>query len=122
MYKFLAVAIGSASSGLLLIIFLTSFMGIFYAYSVLITLEFFVFVNFFIHEKWTFADIPKISRKSSRFIKFNLVALIAIGINESILISLTDLGGINYIISEIIAMGVTFFFNFTIGKKLIWNK
>ena len=122
MYKFLAVAIGSASSGLLLIIFLTSFMGIFYAYSVLITLEFFVFVNFFIHERWTFVDIPKISRKSSRFIKFNLVALIAIGINESILISLTDLGGINYIISEIIAMGVTFFFNFTIGKKLIWNK
>jgi putative flippase GtrA len=122
MYKFLVVAAGSASTGLLLIIFLTSFLGIFYAYSVLITLEFFVFVNFIIHEKWTFADIPKSSRKISRFIKFNSVALIAIGINESILIPLTDIVGINYIVSEIIAMGGTFFFNFTIGKKLIWNK
>lgn len=122
MFKFLIVAAGSASSGLLIIIFLTSVIGIFYAYSVLITLQLFVFVNFYIHEKWTFADVPKSSRKISRFLKFNSVALIAIGINEAILISLTDLVGIHYIISEIFAMGGTFFFNFTIGKKLIWNK
>jgi dolichol-phosphate mannosyltransferase len=121
-YKFLAVAIGSASTGLFLIMVLTSFLEIFYVISVLIVLELFVFINFIIHERWTFSDIPKSTKKINRFIKFNAVALIAILINESILIFLTELVGINYIISEVGAMGLTFFFNFTVGRKMIWNK
>jgi len=121
LYKFIAVGVITTSIALLFIAILTSVLGIFYAYSVIIVLEIFVFINFFIHDRWTFSNIPKVTKTRIRFLKFNLFALLGIGLNESILISLTEVIGINYLISEGIAMIITFFFNFFVSKKLIYK-
>ncbi len=122
MYRFLVVGIVTSSIALFFIAILTSALGIFYAYSVLITLEIFTIVNFFIHDKWTFVNTPKSTKSRDRFIKFNLFSLIGFGVNESILIFLTEQIGTYYLISEVIALVITFFFNFGINKKVTWRK
>lgn len=120
-YKFATVGITTTSTALFMIKILTSMLGIYYVYSVAIVLEIFVIINFFIHDRWTFSKTPKQTKTSIRFTKFNLVALLAIGLNESILIFLTTIIGMNYLISEGSAMIITFFFNFFASKKIIYR-
>lgn len=121
MYRFLAVGIITNLLSLLFIAVLTSLFGIFYAYSVLISLEAFTFVSFFIHDKWTFSNVPISAKRIKRLVKYNIFSLSGFGLNESILIFLTTQVKIPYLISEAIAIVVTFFFNFIISKKITWK-
>ena len=117
------VTIGAVSSLIVLTItaFLTAILGIFYPISTLIASEISIFFAFFSHDKWTFSHVPKTTQLVNRFLKFNASALVGIGLNELILISLTTKLDLNYIISEGIAILITFIFNFTISKKIIWK-
>ncbi len=120
-YKFLSVSIAINLAALFFIAVLTSSLGIFYAYSVLISLEVFAITSFFIHDKWTFGNVPKRTKKHNRFIKFNLFALLGFGLNEAILLFLTNQMGMFYLFSESIAIVITFFFNFIINNKITWK-
>ena len=120
-YKFLTVSIILNIFHLLFIIFLTSTLGIFYAHSVLISLEIFTIASFFFNDVWTFSNIQKSSKKITRLIKFNLFASIGFALNESILIFLTSQFGIDYFYSEVVAVIIVFFFNFIISKKITWR-
>lgn len=119
-YRFLTVSITINLMSLFFIAGITSIFGVFYAYSVLISLEVFSIVSFFIHDRWTFSIIPN-SKRLQRFIKFNVFALSGFALNESILLFLTTEIGIHYLISESIAIVITFFFNFIINKKVTWK-
>lgn len=121
MYKFLIVGIGGAISTLSLTVFFTSVLGIFYVISVAISLEATLIWSFLIHEKWTFANIPKITSVKIRFIKYNILALIGIGVNEAVLILFTNQVKLHYTLSEIIAIIVAFFFNYLVHKKISWK-
>ena len=121
MYKFLIVGIITNLISLVFIAILTSVFQIFYAFSVLISLEVFTFISFFIHEKWTFSNIPRSTGRRNRFIKFNLFSLSGFALNESILIILTNEIKTHYLVSEFVAMVVTFFFNFIMSKKVTWK-
>ena len=120
-YKFALVGICSSLVVLLFITLFTSFLGIFYAISAFMSLEIGVVTAFFIHDRWTFTKIPKISKTLDRFVKYNIISLIGFGINELILILLTSRLGINYLISEGIAILMTFGFNYIINKKITWK-
>lgn len=119
--KFVIVgAIGSiivlSSTWILTIIF-----NIFYAISAIISLEISLIIGFIIHEKWTFSSVIKKTKVRNRFIKYNFFSLIGFGINEAILIFLTHTLGVHYLLSEGIAIIITFVFNFTASKKITWK-
>ena len=121
-YKFALVGVCSSIVVLLFMTFFTSTFGIFYAFSAIISLEIGVVTAFFMHERWTFTKTPKIDMAKIRFVKYNIFSLFGFGINELILIILTNKFGMHYIISEGIAILITFGFNYIINKKLTWKK
>lgn len=121
-YKFMLVGICSSTVVLLFTTLFTSFFGIFYAVSAIMSLEIGVVTAFFAHEKWTFKKISKINKTSTRFVKYNIFSLVGFGINELTLILLTSKFGIHYVVSEGIAILVAFGFNYIINKKITWKK
>lgn len=120
-YKF--AAIGAIGSIVALVItgILTSKLGIFYAVSALVGLESSSIIVFFLNEKWTFSYVIKKTKTIQRLIKGHLVSFMGFGINETILILLTSVLGIHYLVSECIAMIITFAFTFTASKKFTWK-
>lgn len=120
-YKFLIVGVASAISTLSLTVFFTSVIGIFYVISVAVSLETTLIWSYFIHDKWTFNNVVKISNDRTRFIKYNVVALCGIFVNIMIMFLLTEQLRLQYVISEAIAIIITFFFNYILHKKISWK-
>jgi len=120
-YKFLVVGIISATSVLLLTIIFTSFLGIFYVFSVGIAFELVLIGAFFAHDRWTFSHVKKTSKIYVRLAKFNIFSLMTLGINWAVLVFLTEQIGLHYIISESMAILVAFFFNYTISKWITFK-
>lgn len=120
-YKFaISGAIGSIIV-LLITAILTSLFGIFYAISTIIALEISTTFGFFINDRWAFSGVIKKTKITTRLLKNNLVAFIGFGINEAILIFLTNTLGLHYLLSEGIAIVLTFVFNFVTSKKFTWR-
>jgi len=114
--------IGGFTSFLLLILteIFTS-LHLFYAFSVIIGFEISLIIGFYLHDKWTFANLKKSTRSTTRLLKYNLFSLLGLGINELILIFLTEQIKLHYLLSEGAAIMITFIFNFTISKKISWK-
>jgi len=121
MYKFLLVGIGTASHLLFFTILLTSMLNIHYTISVAISYQTAIIWSFFVHDNWTFAKVQKKTSKKSRFLMFNIISLVGLGVNEVVLIFFTTQVNLHYIISEVIAIFVAFFFNFQFQKKVSWR-
>lgn len=120
-YQFAIVgAIGSLIA-LAITAILTSILGIFYAVSALIGLESSALIVFFLNDRWTFSNVGKKTKTMQRFLKNNLIGCIGFGINVTILIFLTSVLGIYYLLSEGMAMIITFVFTFTASKKITWK-
>jgi len=117
-YKFFVVGIIGAISVLLFTILFTQGFGIFYVLSTIIAFEISQVWGFFANDRWTFSKITKNSKAYVRFIKYNLFSLIALGIIQIIMITLTTQVGFHYTISQSVGIIVAFFFNFLMSKKI----
>lgn len=117
-YKFVLIGLFNGIFVLSLTGLFTSYFGIFYLLSALISYELSIVSSFFMHDKWTFGYFLKTSKKHIRLIKYNTFSLIGMGINGLILMILTDFIGIHYLISEGIAILIVFSFNYTTSKKI----
>ena len=117
-YKFLIVGIIGSLLVLFLTIVFTSVFGIFYVISTALAFEISIVLGFFANDRWTFSQVTKTSKAYFRFIKYNLFSLIALGIIQVVMITLTTQFGLHYILSQSIAIAVAFFFNFIMSKKI----
>ena len=117
-YKFVVVGICNGILLLILTGFFTSFLNTFYLISVLIGYEITVISSFLMNDNWTFSKVKKISSVQTRFIKYNIFALIGLGINLLVLFLLTNYLEIYYILSEGAAILVSFGFNYIASKKI----
>ena len=81
--------------------------------------------NFLWNDRWTFGDIS--SQQSGwqtrikRFIKFNLVCLVGLGLNVLILNILVNYFGVNAYIANLMAIAIVTIWNFWINLKLSWR-
>ena len=79
----------------------------------------FGFINsFFLNKIWTFKENIKINAKI-KYLQFSLVSFIALLVNLFFLYVFTELLGIYYIISQVLAIGIALIINF-LGNK-IWT-
>lgn len=117
-YKFLIIGLFNGILVLFLTGIFTSYFGIFYVISALISYELSIMSSFFMNDKWTFGNTLKISKTHTRLIKYNTFSLIGMGLNGLILIILTDYFGFHYLISEGVAILIVFSFNYTTSKKI----
>ncbi len=71
-YKFMIVGIVNAILLLVLTIFFTDYLNIFYLFSSIIAYEITIILGFVIHEYWTFVKVKKIKKPFVRFLKYNI--------------------------------------------------
>ena len=75
--------------------------------------------NYVLNSLWTFPDKAK---SFLGFLKYCGVGLVALGVSQTVLYLLTDLAGLWYMISTMVAVISGFLVNFTISKKWVWAK
>jgi dolichol-phosphate mannosyltransferase len=81
--------------------------------------------NFFWNDRWTFRDMAggqrSVGQWAKRFLKFNLICLLGLGLNVLTLNLLFNLFGINAYVANLIAIVLVTFWNFWINLKLNWR-
>ncbi len=93
--------------------------------SKIISSEVAVLNNFLWNDLWTFRDISSLQtgweKLIKRFLKFNLICLIGIGLNLIILNFLYNYFGINKNLANLIAIAIVTIWNFWFNLKLSWR-
>ncbi len=95
-------------------------MNIDVKYAGIIAIELSILSNFLLNNFWTWKK-GKSRGFLLRFLKYHLVTLISGGINYIILLSLVSIG-LNYLIANLIGIGIGMIINFIINHKWTFNK
>lgn len=81
--------------------------------------------NFLWNDAWTFRDLSNKQStwksKLKRFIKFNLVCLIGLGLNILLLNLFSNILHIHYLVANFLAIAIVTVWNFWINLKLSWR-
>lgn len=122
-WKFGVVGASGALINMAILFGFTEFLGFHYLVSSAIAVESSIISNFILNDIWTFAERGgvKIKHVLSRFIKYNLVSLSGLTLNLLILWFLTDLVGIYYLVSNLIAIAVVFSWNYVFSDGWAWS-
>ena len=101
---------------------LTSFLGIYYIISAILSYLLLTGLSFFLNENWTFNSITNHAHKKMlhRFVSYYLVSLSGMTLNIIILFLLTEYGNVFYLYSSIIASFSVFLWNFALNKNITW--
>ena len=118
-FKFLFVGLIGALIVIIFTYLFTSVFEIFYVFSTVIAFEISIIWGFFANDRWTFSTVKKTSKQYLRFIKYNSFSLIALGIIQIIMITLTTQFDFHYTLSQSIAIVVAFAFNFSMRSHLL---
>jgi dolichol-phosphate mannosyltransferase len=93
--------------------------------SKIIAAEVAVLNNFLWNDLWTFRDLAEqqfgLRKLIKRFVKFNLICLVGIGLNLIILNLLYNYLGVNKYIANLIAIAIVTIWNFWFNLKLSWR-
>jgi dolichol-phosphate mannosyltransferase len=121
--KFAAVGISGAGVNLGLLAVLHEAGGLQENIAVGISYEISILTNFVLNDVWTFRDRRVPGRRSVliRAVKFNLVSLVGWAINLAVFSLAFNIGGIHYIVAEVIAIGVATLWNFFVNVKWTWG-
>jgi dolichol-phosphate mannosyltransferase len=107
------------------IFYLLGVMGWGLTSSKIISAEVAVLNNFLWNDLWTFRDLAQQQsgrrKLIKRFVKFNLICLLGIGLNLIILNFLYNYFGVNKYIANLIAIAIVTIWNFWFNLKLSWR-
>ncbi len=120
-YKFMIVGIVNAILLLVLTIFFTDYLNIFYLFSSVIAYEITIIFGFIVHEYWTFVKVKKIKKPYVRFLKYNVFYFLGLVIHSGFVFMLTTFFELHYLLSQLIAIAVVFLFNFFTSKKITFK-
>ncbi len=96
---------------LALLALLTEGVGLHYIVSAGVAIEASILSNFALNDAWTFRDMRQ-GAWWSRLWRFNLVSGLALLVNLAVLSFLTEVVGVFYLVSEVVAIGVAFATNY----------
>jgi len=99
---------------------LTDGLGIYYLVSAIIASQLSTLNNFLLTELWVFADRDHRSHVLFRYVVFNLLNIATLVIRVPVLFILTDLFGVHYLISNLVAIGLTFGVRYMVADSWIW--
>ena len=105
---------------LALLFLLTEFAGLHYLVSNLIAASFAMVVNYLLSAFWVF-PARRLSSRAAEFAIFIGTGVAGIGLNELLLWLFTDLGGIHYMISKMMAAVVGYSTKFFVRRHLLFR-
>lgn len=103
---------------------LTEKAGLYYLISSAIAIEASIITNFILNHWFTFADVKGKGVKSyvTRLGQFNLVSLVAVGINLGLLWLFKTEFGVHYLIANLIGIAVSMLWNFFANNLWTWKR
>lgn len=119
--RFLLVGLSGALIILALTFALTTKASFFYPFSVAVAFETSILWAFFLNDQWTFKLTPHLTKLHQRLLRYNTVSLIALIVNETLLLSLTEFLHFYYLTSETLAIVITFAFNYFANLRWTWH-
>lgn len=125
--KFLATGVAGIFLTVGLLWFMTEIMGIFYLVSGVISKEIGIIISFVLSEFWVFNDriaphMRTAKESANRLVQFNINRILSIFIVTVCMAIFTEFFGLNYIVSNLIGIGVAFPFNYIVCNKQIWKR
>lgn len=100
---------------------LTTLGGVHYLISASISFIIGVVLNWLLCTYWIF-DYHKINRQRTEFLYYVLISLVGLGLNALLMWLFTDVFGIWFMASKLVAAGITLFYNFFARKLLLHTK
>lgn len=101
--------------------FFSDICGIYYLISAILSFIISVFVNYIMSTKWVFNQ-DNIDNKVLEFNLFILISTIGLVFTEILLYFFTDIIGLYYLISKIIAAIIVLFWNFLARRVMFYGK
>src|SRR5215216_6748239 len=120
--RFGAVGVSGLVVNTALLATLTDVIGLFYVVSAVIATQGSTFWNFWLTERWVFADRRHKRSKSSRMALFFAMNNVALAIRGPLLILLTSGLGIHYAVSNVISLVGLTLLRFALADSWIWAK
>jgi dolichol-phosphate mannosyltransferase len=99
---------------------LTDGLGVYYLVSSILASQVSTLNNFVLTELWVFSDRDHRSHVLFRYVVFNLLNIATLAIRVPVLFILTDLFGVHYLVSNLVAIGLTFGIRYAIADSWIW--
>jgi putative flippase GtrA len=99
---------------------LTDGLGIYYLLSAILASQLSTLNNFVLTEMWVFRGREHRSHVLYRYLIFNLLNIATLVIRVPVLFILTDLFGVHYLISNLVAIGLTFGVRYVVADNWIW--
>ena len=97
---------------------LTEWFNLYYILSGTLSFTTGVTINYFMCKRWIFKD-TKINNQGVEFLFYLFVSFIGLGINLGILWLLTSFAGLYFLLSKMVATGITLAWNFCSRKYLV---
>ena len=101
--------------------FFSDICGIYYLISAVLSFIISVLVNYIMSTKWVFNQ-DNIENKVLEFNLFILISTIGLGFTEILLYFFTDIVGLYYLISKIIAAIIVLFWNFLARRVMFYGR
>lgn len=101
--------------------FFSDICGIYYLISAVLSFIISVLVNYLMSTKWVFNQ-DNIQNKVLEFNLFILISTIGLGFTEILLYFFTDIVGLYYLISKVIAAIIVLFWNFLARRIMFYGK
>jgi len=102
---------------------LTEFVGLPYLISAAIAIEISIISNFTFHDFFTFRDrhSPTLTIFFRRLLKYNLISLIGLAINMTVLALFTEVIGLYYLLSNLIGIACATLFRYFLNLRWTWR-
>ena len=114
--KFVVVGAIGTIINLLVLYILTDKLGVYYLLSAIISFLIAMTSNFILNKIWTFEERFR-TKVNTRYLKFATVSLMALAVNLLFLYFFTEIIGMYYLFSQVLAIALALVINF-IGNKL----
>ena len=121
--KFCVVGLSGVGVNMGLLWLLTEYAGLQYLFSAAIAIETSIITNFLLNNFFTFKGRSEPGTRPffRRLLKFNLVSLVGLGINLGLLSLFTEVFGIYYLVSNIIAIIIVTMWNYLMNTWWTWQ-
>lgn len=98
----------------------TQILRINYLISTAFSIEASIIFAFLLNNYWSFAKVINPIKTIERMVRYNIISLAGLLLNELILFSLTEFIHVYYLISELFSIIIVFLFNYVLNVKYTW--
>jgi dolichol-phosphate mannosyltransferase len=119
--RFLLVGASGVGVNMGVLWFLVGHLGLPSLAAVVLAVETSICTNFLLNDVWTFGSGRRVRSWWARISVFHGAAAVAAGVNLSLFLLLTSVGGVYYLAANLVAIGVASAINFAVSATWIWR-